>query len=95
MEINGNNFCLVFLFVGLGVSNTVRSGAGTGAGSGAGLNAGLGVGISFGISIRNILLLKLSRMFSLALRNNPAFFRRDLFSVVWLSLLISFNSLAK
>ena len=71
-------------FVGLSVSNTVGSGAGSGA------------RIFSGFFVGNILLLKLLRIFSLALRNNPAFFRKDLFSTGNLPLYwpVSFNALA-
>ena len=55
----------------------VGSGAGFCAGAGSG--ACLGAGIVFFIG--NILILKLLRIFSLALRNNPMLFRKDLFSL--------------
>ena len=70
--------CLVIAFVGLGVLNTIGSDAGSGFGSGADSSVGSGadtvVGVLSWISIKNILFLKLWRIFSFALINNPTFF---------------------
>ena len=68
---NVNEDFLVHFFVDLGVSNTVGSGASSGA-----IPC---VGILFGFFVGNLLLLKLLRIFSLELRNNSAFFKKDLF----------------
>ena len=54
---------LVCSFVGLCVSNTVGS----------------GVKILYGFFVRNILILMLLGVFSLAIRNNPVFSRKDIF----------------
>ena len=61
----------------------VGSGAGFGAGtvSGVGSGACLGAGIVF--FVENILILKLLRIFYLALSNNPMLFGKDLFSTVF------------
>ena len=75
---------LVFIqIIGLGVSNTAGSGAGS------------GVGISSNLFVVDILLLKLLRIFSLALRNNRALHQKGFFSTCILLLPILFSSLAK
>ena len=63
---------LVFAFVGLDVSNTVRSGAGSAVGSVCGILSSSFIG--------NILPSRLLEIFSLALRNNPMLFKNDPFS---------------
>ena len=68
--------CLIFAFIGLGVSyTTVLSCACSDAGSGA----GLAVRVLSRFFVGNILLLKLLRIFSLVLKNSPMLFRKDCF----------------
>ena len=55
--------------------------SGSVAGSVAGFEVDGRVGISSKFFIRNNLLLKLSRIFSLALNNNPNLFLKDFFQV--------------
>ena len=62
---------LVHSFVGLGVANTVCLGSTSGV--------GLDFEILCGCFVGKILLLKLL-IFSLAIRSNPALFKKDLFS---------------
>ena len=64
-KFNRNVLCLYLLvcaFVGWGLSNTIGSSVGSGVDSGVECFSG------------NILLLKLFRTFSLALKRNPTFF---------------------
>ena len=50
-----------------------------------------GVGVLYSFFIGNLFLLKLLRIFSLALRNNSVLLRKDLFSIGNLALAIPFN----
>ena len=72
---NVNEDFLVRYFVGLGVSNTVGSGASSGA-----IPC---VGILFGFFVGNLLLSKLFRIFSLELRNNSASLKKTFSQLVF------------
>ena len=63
--------------------------------SGVGSAAGSGVGILSKFFLRNNLLLKLLRTFSLILNNNPKLFKKDFFSNVFVPISNFFSSIAK
>ena len=63
---------LIFVFVGLGLSTTVKSGVDSGVGS--------GIGVLSGFFVADILLLKLLRFFSPASRRKHKF-RKDSFLI--------------
>ena len=77
-NFNGDIFLLV-----LGVSNAFRLGASlcvvSGNGSGAASVVGSRVKVLFSFIIGNALLLKSLRTFSIAVKNDPMLFRKDLF----------------
>ena len=86
---NLNNGILVGSFVDLGVSNTIGSGVGLS------VRSDVGWGILSRLIIGKVLILKLLRIFSLALGNRAMLFSKDLFSIAVLPLLIPLDQLSK
>ena len=83
------NGILVGSFVDLGVLNTIGSGVGLG------VRSDVGWGVLSRLIIGKVLILKLLRIFSLALGNRAMLFSKDLFSIAVLPLLIPLDQLSK